>query len=586
MNCSNKFKLTAVAMMVGTAMNANAALYRVVEVAPEGINTDYATAYGVAIQAGNVYEDTDKTTPYQLGCFDNGAACDETTFKLAGETRTTKILSGEAVDGVSFREEVPFAMDAQFRYIEDFDDVELYCIRELRYSTCESWASRVWEPWYQEKYTLNEKSNALAFSEGAPFDNKYNNVINALTESGQAIGNQSVLNSSSDGSLASKLKTRNQVVAPVYPSYIKESDDDAKTEYYQSRAWASDDSFVSGSVSYSKVNDYGSNYSSKAAIWDNEGNTSLVGWSSGNTIRNDRIAQGSMRDFVSKKDSANSVIYGVGYNTYGSDDNYLEATIFKGTFDSSSNVSTAAWTSSRVSGATSEISSDFIYTNSVVETINDNLIAVGEAKRSGGAPENGSASNRLFVVSNIEQPTANYLSGGIFFEGIGGKVGSINNYNEIVGQLDAEDTREVDGKARRKRGFILPYDATGTVEARRDIFQDRAWYLDDLTNGGDYSAENNQFRIIDATDINDAGMISATATMCPGGYDTFAHNSLCNGGDANAEKVVAVKLIPIASNDATDIVTRSVDQAAAERQGAGLSIFALTLLGLFGFRRK
>ena len=35
MNCSNKFKLTAVAMMVGTAMNANAALYQVVEVEPE-----------------------------------------------------------------------------------------------------------------------------------------------------------------------------------------------------------------------------------------------------------------------------------------------------------------------------------------------------------------------------------------------------------------------------------------------------------------------------------------------------------------------------------------------------------------------
>ncbi len=39
MNCSNKFKLTAVALMVGTTMNANAALYQVIEVSPE-VNGD------------------------------------------------------------------------------------------------------------------------------------------------------------------------------------------------------------------------------------------------------------------------------------------------------------------------------------------------------------------------------------------------------------------------------------------------------------------------------------------------------------------------------------------------------------------
>ncbi|MGR5233323.1 DUF3466 family protein [Vibrio rotiferianus] len=586
MNCSNKFKLTAVAMMVGTAMNANAALYRVVEVAPEGINTDYATAYGVAIQAGNVYENTDKTTPYQLGCFDNGAACDETTFKLAGETRTTKILSGEAVDGVSFREEAPFAMDSAFRYIEDFDDIELYCNRELRYSTCESWAYRVWEPWYQERDTLSEQSNALAFVEGKSFDNKYNNVINTLTANVDAIGNQSVLNPEGDGSVGDKLITRNQVVAPSKPNYVKFDDKDEKTAYHQSRAWFSNGEYTTGSVSYGQTNDNGNYYNSKAAIWDNDGNTSVVAWPSGSSNERDRLAQGSMRDFIEVTEDGKSVIYGAGFNAYDSSENYIQATIFKGTFGETNTLKDITWKSLVVTGATSEISSDFVYTNSAVQAINKNKLAVGEAKRYGGAPEGGAAANRLFVVKDINSPSASYLSGGIFFDGIGGKVGGLNNYNEIVGQLDAEDTREVDGKARRKRGFILPYEATGTVEARRNIFQDRAWYLDDLTNGGDYSAENNQFRIIDATDINDAGVISATALMCQGGYDTFAHNSLCKGGEANAEKVVAVKLIPIASANATDITTRSVEKAAAKRQGAGLGLFALTLLGLFGFRRK
>ncbi|EFO40865.1 conserved hypothetical protein [Vibrio parahaemolyticus AN-5034] len=54
MNCSNKFKLTAVALMVGTAMNANAALYQVLEVDPQingnSVDTETArTSYGVAI---------------------------------------------------------------------------------------------------------------------------------------------------------------------------------------------------------------------------------------------------------------------------------------------------------------------------------------------------------------------------------------------------------------------------------------------------------------------------------------------------------------------------------------------------------
>jgi hypothetical protein len=588
MNCSNKFKFTTIALMVGTAMNANAALYRVVEVQPEGITSDYTTSFGVAIETGNVYQDAEQTTPYQLGCFANGAACDETTFKLAGETRTTALLSGSAVDGVSFREEVPFAMDARFRYIVDYDDIETYCKLELRYSTCESWASRVWQAWNQERYTLNEDSNALAFVEGAEVTNQYNNVINALTSSGDIIGNQSVLNPDSDGSVSDKLLTRNTVWAPVHPNYVKKNDDDTSTDYYQSRAWAADEKYISGSVSYAQSNSYyGQSYYSKAAIWDRDGNVSLIDWPSNTSATSDRLAQGSVRDFVILEEGSSTSIYGVGFNTYDSSDNYLEATVFKGTFGETDSLTDVSWESLQVSGATSENSSnEYIYSNSVVQSVNSNGIAVGEAKRYGGKPNGGAAANRLFAVSDLNSPSANYFSGGIFFASAGGKIGGINNYNEIVGQLDAEDLREVDGKARRKRGFIYPYQSTGTLEERTALFKDRAWYLDDLTNGGDYSATNNQFRIIDATDINEAGVISATATMCDGGYDTTAHNSLCKGGDANAEKVVAVKLVPIAGADQSDIQQRNVEQEAAERQGAGFGWLTLTLLGLFSFRRK
>ncbi|MDF4952133.1 DUF3466 family protein, partial [Vibrio parahaemolyticus] len=172
---------------------------------------------------------------------------------------------------------------------------------------------------------------------------------------------------------------------------------------------------------------------------------------------------------------------------------------------------------------------------------------------------------------------------GIFFSGAGGKMGGINSYNEIVGQLDAETTREDDGKPRRKRGFIYPYSLGGeTSERAATLFNGKAWFLDSLTNGGDYSEQNNQFRIIDATDINDAGVISGTAMKCAGGYSTTANNATCS----SEEQIVAVKLVPIAAATKDDIVSRSIDSTTTERQGAGLGWLALTMLGLFGFRRK
>ncbi|WP_116899488.1 DUF3466 family protein, partial [Vibrio parahaemolyticus] len=227
-----------------------------------------------------------------------------------------------------------------------------------------------------------------------------------------------------------------------------------------------------------------------------------------------------------------------------------------------------------------------VHLNSRLTDVNSNFVAIGEAKRSGGyLMPTGSAPNRLFIVDDVRSASlsAIYPTTGIFFNGAGGKMGGINAYNEIVGQLDAESTREDDGKPRRKRGFIYPYiqDDANNVRAET-LFDGKAWFLDTLTNGGEYSEANNAFRIIDATDINDAGVISATAMKCAGGYNSTAHNASCNG----TEEIVAVKLMPIPNQTKEDIVARSVESDSAERQGAGLGWLALTMLGLFGFRRK
>jgi hypothetical protein len=298
---------------------------------------------------------------------------------------------------------------------------------------------------------------------------------------------------------------------------------------------------------------------------------------------------------------SDSLFYGVGYNTADGNGDLqdMNASVFVST---SLDLATATWTTTQISGAEVKSGSsndDARYSNSVATDINDNLFAVGYSKRNGYVPENGSAGNKPFIVTDAKNPTATYLSGGIFFSGSSGEAKAVNNYNELVGQIDAETTREVDGSERRHRGFIYPYDLPSSTDERRvDIFGGKAWWLDDLTNDGDASSHNNQFRIIDATDINDAGVISATAIKCTVDgndkpYDTTSHNSYCGGASSNAvEKVVAVKLIPIkgarydTGSDIDSVVTRSTDTEKVERQGGSLGWLTLTVLGLLGFRRK
>ncbi len=578
MNCSNKFKLTAVAMMVGTAMNANAALYQVIEVVPQidgnTIDTETAqTSYGVAIQQGDV--------PFAMGCFDGSAGCTPEQFKLALETRSTPISAGEAVDGVSYREEVPFAMDSGFYYVQEYDDFERYCYNERRYSTCESWASVHWQPWSKE-LGKDFTTNALAFVEGddSAYENKYNNVINSLTAEGEPVGNQSVVSESD----SSELKSRNTIVAPVIPDITT---DEEQAEVVQSRAWHTDSTFTVGSVSRKASNTNGTYHTSKAAIWDETQAIVEIPWLDGVPAKDgERLAQGSMRDLVVDADT--NVIYGVGYNTWR-DDNYMNATIFVGSLKADTDaksIKNYEWKNVLVDGAQQRIDGDTVHSNSRLTDVNSNFVAIGEAKRSGAyLMPTGSAPNRLFVVEDVRKDSvvADYPTTGIFFSGAGGHMGAINSYNEIVGQLDAETTREDEGKPRRKRGFIYPYALGGTVSDRaNEIFDGKAWFLDNLTNGGDFSADNNAFRIINATDINDAGVISATAMKCEGGYKSTDHNASCDG----TEKIVAVKLMPIAGATSADIQQRSIEDEASEREGAGLGWLALTMLGLFGFRRK
>ncbi|WP_315905120.1 DUF3466 family protein [Vibrio fluvialis] len=570
---SNTFKLTFITAAIVSSTSASAALYQVVEVTPDlTYSSDYVSAYGVAIQPGVAIDD--QSLKLSKGCFDSTATnCSTSNFTLGGETRVTKTNAGEAVDGLSFREEAPFAMDNAFYNIQDSDDFENYCDNQLLYSTCETWASLRWNLWNKEitgDTTINSYAFTGSSTSGTLVNSTYNTVINSIDSSGDPVGIQLT-----PGDVTSY--RRNTVDALA--------DNITTSSYLQSRAWKTDGTYTVGSVSTSVSNTNGTYYSSKAAMWNASAIVEL-NWPSGTEVyNNSSIAQGSLRDFV----IVDGTVYAVGYNSFYDNRNYMEASISKvakDDFATPENWTTVGVTNAKVytNGGTS---GDYIYSNTRLTSVNSNLIAIGEAKRQGSAPSNGAAANRLFVVSDVSasSPSATFLSDGIFFDGAGGKAGAINSYNEIVGQIDAESTREASGKPRRKRGFIYPYNGTGTDSDRRAVFNNQGWWLDNLTNGGTYSSNNNQYRIIDATDINDAGVISATALKCDGGYDTTSYNATCGGGSQD-ETTVAVKLVPIAGATSDDISERGTDDTSTERSGGSIGLWMLAVLGFLGFRRK
>ncbi|MFA0523498.1 DUF3466 family protein [Vibrio sp. 10N.222.52.C3] len=313
-------------------------------------------------------------------------------------------------------------------------------------------------------------------------------------------------------------------------------------------------------------------------------------------------AQASVRAAtISSRGTYSSYPVLVGYNTELDDsDNFLmQAAVFRPSSTSNFSVSENAWTTTFIANATVEVSDSYIHSNSVATDINENMMVIGYAKRDGDYPSDRVSDNRMFVAdANDTTPTATFfasLGEDIFFDSAEGKASEINSYNEIVGYVDAETHAEVDGHERRHRGFIFPYNDTGTDADRRARYNDQAWWLDDLTNGGDDSDANNHFRILDATDINDAGVISGTAIQCFASesssssmaYDSTAHFAYCNDGVGD-ERVVAVKLIPISGATSEDIAERSDDSAEdVERSGAGTGLLVLiSLMSVLSVRLK
>ncbi|MEJ2765559.1 DUF3466 family protein [Photobacterium sp. MCCC 1A19761] len=214
---------------------------------------------------------------------------------------------------------------------------------------------------------------------------------------------------------------------------------------------------------------------------------------------------------------------------------------------------------------------------SAATDINTNNKVIGLSKSVNS--ENRSFAETMFVYDHTSGSLTQLNSAinpSIFFTGVNGFPAAINNKDQMVGWVDSESVNQTNGRQRRQRAFT--YLAGSNVEGS-PLQGNTAWMLDDLTYGGSVGDANNVYRIAQATDINDAGVISATAFKCDGGYQDQTKEAKCS----TDERVVAVKLVPVAGGE---IEQRPAQATTVERSGASLGMLALTLLGFIGFCRK
>lgn len=526
---SNIFKISMVAATVAASFSANAALYKVYHSSPEGLDTP---TYGVAIS------DLDGD------CW-NSISCSDTTSTLVSEVKRYQ-------EGFAYRAESPFFIPNGYYYLnresKGFDE---YCSRYLGYTdnVCDSWVSTQYWSGYRHELSGNFQGTLVYVGEGSQplFDE--NTVVNSLSEALVPVGN------TRSGSAYRNLGFVDSTLDTPTGSDFKAS------QYWESKS-LSNGQFVVGSVTRNNAGD-SNEYTSKPTVWKN-GVKSELNWYGNDASEGDFLAQGSVRSIYEDPANSNS-LYAVGYTS--DKDVRIKAAVF------SSNNGGDSWTTNLVSGFPFGSSE---YINQLLIDVNDKGVAIGTAKVI--ERQNGAYPNIPFYIEDVGSPVYRAFSGPIFFNGVSAKLGGINNSNNVVGTIDFEQTREIDGAPRSQKAFIAPISNADN----KDIFNNRAWYLDDLTNG---LSDNNAYRIVEASSINNAGIISGTAYYCAGGYNTTAIDATsvdCSG----SESLVAVKLVPIADENQRSIQARDRKETKVERQGAGFGIFALTVLGLIGFRRK
>ncbi|WP_305422673.1 DUF3466 family protein [Photobacterium leiognathi] len=325
-----------------------------------------------------------------------------------------------------------------------------------------------------------------------------------------------------------------------------------------------------------------STFANEAAFWlvDENGDIKSGSISAGSGDQRDGLAVIDRdNEDLSFQASAKSVALvdglplAAGYSTSNVRDDFyaMQAAYFK-----ADNADLTSWTRTFVPGLSIKPGDDRDFTYTIANAVNNQSMIVGDAKGNGEKPL------RAYVYK-IGDSSAQFLDNlvpSLFFKDSNSHASAVNNHDQVVGWVDTTNGTKVE---RKHRAFTY----TAGAAQGEALASKNAWLLDDLVNDGKQDSNANKYRIINATGINDAGVISATALYCEKGYDNTSQNSYCNGGEASAEKYVSVKLTPINGAKASDIIKRAEQEdEPVKRSGGSLGILALTALGFIGFRRR
>lgn len=186
--------------------------------------------------------------------------------------------------------------------------------------------------------------------------------------------------------------------------------------------------------------------------------------------------------------------------------------------------------------------------------INDNGLAVGYLY-------NNSGTKKFFYVdTSVSEEEVEIISPSDYFVSSESAAYAVNNAGFIVGEGEIETHNDSSSNPRRTAAFI--YDSVN------DIF----------SNVNDLTACDSPYTIIEARDINEDNVISATAIFKEDRLDAKGNQVLDENGNPEREDVVrAVNLEPIADDGQ---ICTAEEENKIERQGASLSYSLLGLLSL------
>ncbi|PKH87060.1 DUF3466 family protein [Colwellia sp. Bg11-28] len=196
--------------------------------------------------------------------------------------------------------------------------------------------------------------------------------------------------------------------------------------------------------------------------------------------------------------------------------------------------------------------------------INDNGLAVGYTHEI-----STSVKKFFYVDTTVPESEMELITPKDFFTTSKSTAFAVNSTGIIVGEAEIESHNDSTNNPRRTAGFL--YDTSNDAPVMTD--------LNTLLEC------NSEYNVLNASDINDEGLISATAVIKSDSYDAKGELRLDASGNAIRIDVVrAVLLKPITGGVIDDC---SEVEEKVERQGASIGgIAILALFSLLGLRRR